>query len=77
MEKEYELPVTDLVNGLADFQQSSQFCDAVIRVEGKEFKVHRVVMAAVSPYFRGMYAGEFIESKEQTVELKVCMSIVH
>ncbi len=72
MQKEYNLPLSELAAGLARFQETSEFCDAEVKAEGRVFKVHRVVLASVSPYFRSMYTGDFKERKsDEAVEIKV------
>ena len=42
----------------SDLRQRNQLCDVTIKVDGNELTAHRVVLAAVSPYFRGMFAGK-------------------
>ena len=42
-----------------ELRQRNQLCDVTIMVDGHEFTAHRVVLAAVSPYFRGMFTGRF------------------
>ena len=42
---------------LEDLRRENQLCDVVIRVGESEFPAHRVVLAATSPYFRGMFTG--------------------
>ncbi|CAH1774599.1 unnamed protein product [Owenia fusiformis] len=45
-------------------------CDYTIKVEGKQLKVHKALLAAVSDYFRSMFTGGMLESKQDFVELK-------
>lgn len=40
-----------------EMRGEGQLCDVVLRVDGQEFKAHRVVLAATCPYFRGMFTG--------------------
>ena len=40
-----------------DLRKQGKLCDIVIKVGDKSFPAHRVVLAAVCPYFRGMFAG--------------------
>lgn len=42
-----------------DLRQRNQLCDVTIKVDGHEYTAHRVVLAAVSPYFRGMFTGTY------------------
>ena len=41
-----------------ELRKRNQLCDVTIKVDGHEHAAHRVVLAAVSPYFRGMFTGE-------------------
>ncbi|XP_041664534.1 kelch-like protein 10 [Cheilinus undulatus] len=38
-----------------DLRLGGDFCDAVIRVEDVEFKVHKVILCNCSPYFRALF----------------------
>ncbi|KAM6949524.1 kelch-like protein 33 [Aplochiton taeniatus] len=44
-------------------------CDVILEVEGMSFDVHRVVMAASSDYFRGMFTSGMRESQQPRVTL--------
>lgn len=44
-------------------------CDYILVANGERFKVHRVVMASCSDYFRVMLTGDMKESRENFVEL--------
>ncbi|XP_076144919.1 kelch-like protein 33 [Alosa pseudoharengus] len=44
-------------------------CDIVLQAEEKEFTAHRVILAASSDYFRGMFASGMRESQERSVSL--------
>jgi hypothetical protein len=49
----------------------SQLCDIALRAEERIFRVHRVVMASSSDYFRAMLTNNsWRESTEQQIELK-------
>ncbi len=67
----YTLPTEELVDGVASFYESDFLCDGELEAEGKVFKVHRFLLAAVSPYFRTMYNGNFKESGNDPVKLQV------
>ncbi|XP_062372401.1 kelch-like protein 33 [Sardina pilchardus] len=44
-------------------------CDIVLQAEEKEFTAHRVILAASSDYFRGMFASGMREAQEPSVSL--------
>lgn len=43
------------------FREKGELCDVVLVADDKEFKAHRVVLAASSEYFESMFVGEFAE----------------
>ncbi|KAG8135058.1 hypothetical protein E2320_008132, partial [Naja naja] len=45
-------------------------CDVTIVAEDMEIAAHRVVLAACSPYFYAMFAGEMSESQAKSVQIK-------
>uniref|UniRef100_A0A8C6Z9A0 BTB domain-containing protein n=1 Tax=Nothoprocta perdicaria TaxID=30464 RepID=A0A8C6Z9A0_NOTPE len=47
-----------------------KFLDCVLKVKGKEFPCHRLVLAACSPYFRAMFLSDMEESKKREVSLE-------
>ncbi|KAF8565218.1 hypothetical protein P879_07256 [Paragonimus westermani] len=52
------------------FRKHGQLCDVVIKVGGREFLAHRVVLAATSDYFDAMFSNGMAESAQLEVELK-------
>lgn len=41
-----------------EFRVNNQLCDGVVKCEdGKEFRIHRAILSAVSPYFKVNYSG--------------------
>eukprot|EP00826_Nyctotherus_ovalis_P060168 TRINITY_DN8419_c0_g2_i2.p1 TRINITY_DN8419_c0_g2~~TRINITY_DN8419_c0_g2_i2.p1 ORF type:complete len:391 (-),score=68.69 TRINITY_DN8419_c0_g2_i2:124-1296(-) len=55
--------------GLAEFLNSSEHSDITFLVEGRPFHCHRVVLAAVSEYFRAMFKSGMKESRESSVAI--------
>lgn len=47
----------------------TDFCDVGLRVGGRVFKVHRVVLAASSPYFSALFSGGMREMDKEEVEI--------
>lgn len=52
------------------FRKRGHLCDVVIKVGGREFLAHRVVLAATSDYFNAMFSNGMAESAQLEVELK-------
>ncbi|OCL13437.1 hypothetical protein AOQ84DRAFT_274788, partial [Glonium stellatum] len=48
---------------------SPQYSDAVIRCQGQEFTVHRLVLCTQSKYFANAFNGDWKESANRTIEL--------
>jgi len=67
------LPV-HATDGTAGFQQmlaDTQFTDAVVRAAGREWAVHRVVLAAASPVFQAMLGNaSMVEARTAVIELR-------
>ena len=49
----------DAFSVFEELRQLKQLCDVTICVSDHEFVAHRAVLAATSPYFRGMFTGQF------------------
>ncbi|XP_077377309.1 actin-binding protein IPP isoform X2 [Festucalex cinctus] len=47
----------------------TDFCDVRLRVGGRVFKVHRLVLAASSPYFSALFSGGMSEADKEEVEI--------
>lgn len=59
-----------VLRGLQDLRKNNTLCDYSLKADNFEMKVHKVVMASCSDYFRVMLTGEMRESREGAVELK-------
>uniref|UniRef100_A0A4W6E509 Kelch-like ECH-associated protein 1a n=1 Tax=Lates calcarifer TaxID=8187 RepID=A0A4W6E509_LATCA len=64
-----------------EFRRQEMLCDLVLHVTYKEktvdFKVHRVVLASCSPYFRAMFTSSFKECRASEITLRdVCPQVV-
>lgn len=54
---------------LENLRRREELCDVVLMVAEREIKAHRVVLAAVSPYFNAMFTSDVVESKQKVVQL--------
>ncbi|RCN44844.1 BTB/POZ domain protein [Ancylostoma caninum] len=71
----YDLPVECAASSqtsdvLPAMLASGRFSDFVVVVEGREFNLHRCVLAATSQYFSAMLKAQTLEASEGRVELK-------
>ena len=67
--EEKDFPKTVCLN-LDKMRDAHQFCDAVIRVDDKDFPVHRCVLAASSLYFHTLFTSDLQDNEEDTFTLK-------
>ncbi|KAJ8280249.1 hypothetical protein GJAV_G00052300 [Gymnothorax javanicus] len=59
-----------ITHGLKQLLEAQQLCDVTLLVEGKKFMCHRVLLAAVSPYFRAMFTSPLVESRLTEIRLE-------
>lgn len=63
------LPI--LYENVAEMWAAGQLCDVEIEgCDGKSTLAHRLVLSAVSPYFRSMFTGDLCESRQKVVKMK-------
>ncbi|XP_065213903.1 kelch-like protein 21 [Planococcus citri] len=58
-----------LFKHMNELRSESLFCDVRFNVNGTIMPCHRVVLSAVSPYFKTMFNGNFKESNSDTVTM--------
>ncbi|KAM6434205.1 kelch-like protein 24 [Liasis olivaceus] len=56
--------------GLKQLYQEELLCDTTIVVGGERFPCHRMLLAAINPYFRAMFSNSFRESQDGEVRLQ-------
>ena len=64
LERKISLRTCDVLNEL---RISDEFCDAVIKVDGGQFTVHRAIMSACSPYLRALFTNGNHETNQREV----------
>ncbi|XP_061588919.1 actin-binding protein IPP isoform X2 [Cololabis saira] len=47
----------------------SDFCDVGLKVGGQVFRVHRLVLAASSPYFSALFSGGMREAEKEEIQI--------
>ncbi|XP_061169051.1 kelch-like protein 24 [Saccostrea echinata] len=62
--------ITAMVSGLQQLYESSQYTDVEIVVESRTFHCHRLILAAMSPYFDAMFSSGMIESQNHKVNIQ-------
>ena len=58
-----------MLSFFSDRRERGEFCDIVLSVAGQDFRAHKVILAACSPYFSAMFTNHHAESRQQRVTL--------
>ena len=61
---------TDLMLGMQALREQGALCDVTLEVEESSLQVHRLVLAAASPFFRAMFGTSMQESVSRVVKLR-------
>ena len=61
----------ELTEQLDSLRKLDSFCNVTILVKGQEFKAHKVVLAAASPFFRSLLKSNMRESNEQLIRIEL------
>ena len=61
----------ELLERLNILRNNDSFCDVTIAVKSKEFKAHRAVLAAASPFFLTLLTSNMKESYEQLIKVEL------
>ncbi|CAK6972083.1 kelch-like protein 40b [Scomber scombrus] len=61
---------TLLQDGLFDLLENEKLVDCVLKIKGKEFPCHRLVLCACSSYFRSIFLSDLDESKKKEIVLE-------
>ena len=55
---------------LERLRAQQELCDVILRLEGREFHAHKVLLIACCPYFQAMFLSGMSESRQRVVELQ-------
>jgi len=61
----------ELIERLDSLRENGSFCDVTVAIKGKEFKAHRVVLAAASPFFLSLLESDMRESNERLIRIEL------
>lgn len=61
---------TLLQDGLYDLLENEKLVDCVLKIKGKEFPCHRLVLCACSSYFRSIFLSDLDEDKKKEIVLE-------
>ncbi|XP_068683052.1 kelch-like protein 3 [Montipora foliosa] len=61
----------ELIARLDALRESRRFCDVTVAVKGEEFKAHKIVLAAASPFFLSLFETNMRESNENLVKIEL------
>jgi len=61
----------ELTERLDSLRRLDSFCDVTIAIKSKEFKAHKAVLAAASPFFLSLLESNMRESNEQLIRIEL------
>ena len=61
----------ELTERLDTLRRNENFCDVTVAVKCTEFKAHKVVLAAASPFFLSLLESNMRESNEQVIRIEL------
>ena len=60
-----------LTDRLEILRKNERFCDVIVEVKGKEFKAHKAVLAAASPFFLTLLESNMRDSNEHLIKIEL------
>jgi len=61
----------ELIERLDSLRRNLSFCDVTVTAKGEEFKAHKAVLAAASPFFLSLLESNMRESNEQLIRIEL------
>lgn len=53
-----------------ELRMEEKLCDVILKVDKSEFYVHKIVLAAVSPYLKAMFTNGMLESLQKEISIQ-------
>lgn len=63
----HAISILELMNQM---RRTSELCDVCLQVGNSRIQAHKIVLSASSPYFRAMFTGELVESKQTDIVIR-------
>ena len=51
-------------------RRTNELCDVFLNVGNSKIPAHKIILSASSPYFRAMFTGEIVESKQTDITIR-------
>ncbi|XP_068739388.1 kelch-like protein 11 [Montipora capricornis] len=61
----------ELIERIDALRRNERFCDVTVVVKGREFKAHKLVLAAANLFFLSLLESEMKESKEHLIKIEL------
>ncbi|XP_060065248.1 kelch-like protein 26 [Ylistrum balloti] len=59
-----------MMENMYESYMTGHLCDFSVKVEGNTYRVHKIVLASCSDYFKAVFSHDMLESRQEYVELK-------
>lgn len=59
-----------VLEALDGLRQNKELCDVVLKVGSRVLYAHRVILASCSPYFKAMFTGKLVESRQVEIPIR-------
>ena len=70
LSKSSEKHPRNLLEQINQLRRSNELCDVFLIVGNSKISAHKIILSASSPYFRAMFTGELVESRQTEITIK-------